>query len=200
MRLQHPYCVVSQAFDAGFCQRIIETGEATESMNAAVAHDPTDSVRNSTVSWLRQGPDTGWLYDAVSKLVDETNARLWNWRITMAESMQYTHYDPGQHYHWHTDQRRKPYPDDDSRWPGLLRKLTVVVSLSDADAYTGGDFMVEVMESPPDVPDKRLKTLTEVRPLGSAVIFPAHLYHRVTAVTAGSRRSLVAWYVGPPFV
>jgi PKHD-type hydroxylase len=45
-----------------------------------------------------------------------------------------------------------------------------------------------------------LKTLSEVRQIGTAVIFPSHLYHRVTPVTAGTRRSLVAWFVGPPFV
>jgi PKHD-type hydroxylase len=48
--------------------------------------------------------------------------------------------------------------------------------------------------------DQRLKTLSEVRQIGTAVIFPSHLYHRVTPVTAGTRRSLVAWFVGPPFV
>ncbi len=200
MRLQHPYCAVSQAFNAEFCQRIIDTGEATDTMNAAVAHDPTNSVRNSTVAWLRRKPETAWLYEAVTQLVNDTNARLWNWQITMAESMQYTHYGAGQHYGWHTDQRRKPYPDDDKRWPGLLRKLSVVVSLSEADAYEGGDFMLEVLETPPDVAEKRLKTITEVRQMGAAVIFPSHLYHQVTPVTAGTRRSLVAWYVGPPFV
>ena len=86
------------------------------------------------------------------------------------------------------------------RNPGLLRKLTVVVSLADADSYEGGDFMLEVLESPPDAPERRLKTLTEVRQMGAALIFPAHLYHQVTPVTAGRRRSLVAWFLGPPFV
>lgn len=200
MRLQHPYCVISQAFTPDVCERIIAAGEATQAMNAEVAHDPTNSVRDSTVAWLRQGPETAWLYAALTQLVDSTNARLWKWQLSMAESMQYTHYGPGQHYGWHADQRRKPYPDDDKRWPGLLRKLTVVVTLADGDSFEGGDFMVEVLEAPPDAPERRLKTLSEVRRMGAAVIFPAHLYHQVTPVTAGSRRSLVAWYLGPPFV
>jgi len=199
MRLQHPYCVVNQAFSGDFCRRVIETGEATETMTAEVARDPTNSVRDSVVAWVRQSQDTEWLYGAVAKLVEDTNARLWNWRITMPESMQFTHYGPGQHYGWHTDQRRKPYPADDSRWPGLLRKLTVVISLSQASEYEGGEFMLEILETPPDVPEKRLKALPEVRDMGAAIIFPSHLYHQVTPVTAGSRRSLVAWFVGPPF-
>lgn len=200
MRLQHPCCIVAQAFDAALCRRVIELGEATETMTAAVAHDPSYSVRDSTVAWLREAPETAWLYAAVSQIVADTNARLWKWQISMAESMQYTHYGEDQHYGWHTDQRRKPYPEDDSRWPSLMRKLLVSVCLSDGGAFDGGDFQLEVLETPPDAPDKRLKTLSGVRQLGAAVIFSSHLYYRVTPLTRGRRRSLVAWYVGPPFV
>lgn len=200
MRLQHPYCIISQAFSADFCQRIIELGEATKTMDAAVAHDPSNSVRNSTVAWLRRTDESAWLYEAMDQTVHETNQRLWNWQLSMAESMQYTHYGAGQHYGWHADQRRKPYPDDDKRWPGLLRKLSVTVCLANSEDYEGGDFMIEVLETPPDAPDKRLKTLREVRQMGAMLIFPSHLYHQVMPVTSGRRRSLVAWYVGPPFV
>ena len=200
MRLQHPYCVIDNAFSAEFCQRIIATGEATETMSAEVAHDPTNSVRDSKVAWLSPTAENAWLYDSMTTLVQETNTRLWNWQITMAESMQFTQYGISQHYQWHADQRRKPYPDDDSRWPSLLRMLSVTVTLADGAAFEGGDFMVEVLETPPDTADQRLKTLSEVRQIGTAVIFPSHLYHRVTPVTAGTRRSLVAWFVGPPFV
>lgn len=200
MRLRHPYCIIGQAFSAEFCRRVIDLGEAAKTVDATVTRDPSNTVRNSTVAWLRRTDESAWLYEAVDRAVHETNQRLWNWRLSMAESMQYTHYGAGQHYGWHADQRRKPYPDDDTRWPGLLRKLSVAVCLADSDDYEGGDFIIETLETPPDRPGKRLKTLREMRRMGAMLIFPSHLYHRVAPVTAGRRRSLVAWYVGPPFV
>ena len=35
---------------------------------------------------------------------------------------------------------------------------------------------------------------------GSIIVFPSFKEHRVTPVTRGIRYSLVAWFVGPPYV
>jgi PKHD-type hydroxylase len=113
--------------------------------------------------------------------------------------MQYTRYGPEQYYTWHADQRRRPYPADDQRWPGLTRKLSAVVSLSSSSEYQDGDFQLEILDAPPDQPDRRLKTLSEIRNMGSVLVFPSFLYHQVRPVSAGQRRSLVAWFLGPPF-
>jgi len=200
LRLEHSYCVVEKGLSPALCAKIVETGEAAESMDAQVIRDPKNNVRNSTVSWIGYGDETMWLYDAVTQIVRETNERLWRWTLSGPESMQYTRYGEEQYYTWHADQRRKPYPPEDRRWPGLTRKLSVVVSLSGADDYEGGDFMLETMDAPPLASEQRLKTLRELRNMGNVLIFPSFLYHQVTAVTAGYRRSLVAWFLGPPFV
>lgn len=200
MRLEHPYCVVEQGLSAAFCRRIVEAGESTDAMPGEVALDPTNSVRKSSVSWFSYEPESAWLFNALNTVVRDANDRLWNWTLSGSESMQYTRYGAEQYYAWHADQRRQPYPPEDTRWPGLTRKLTAVVSLSPADEYQGGDFMLETLDAPPDAPDRRLKTLSEIRNMGSVLVFPSFLYHQVTAVTAGYRRSLVAWFLGPPFV
>ena len=200
MRLEHPYCIVDQALSPEDCARAIDTGQATDSMTAEVGFDATNTVRSSTVSWLGQTAENDWLFKHLVQLVNDANSRLWKWQISAVESAQFTQYGPEQHYSWHADQRRKPYPPDDKRWPGLLRKLSVSICLADDDDFEGGDFMIETLEAGPDTPDKRLKTLSEVRKKGAAVIFPSHLYHRVTPVTLGLRRSLVAWFLGPPFI
>ena len=36
-------------------------------------------------------------------------------------------------------------------------------------------------------------------PLGRVVAFPSYVLHRITPVTLGVRRSLVAWISGPRF-
>ena len=37
------------------------------------------------------------------------------------------------------------------------------------------------------------------REVGTAIIFPSFMAHRVAPVTVGERRSLVAWACGPTF-
>jgi len=199
MRLEQPYCVNVGQFSAELCDRIIELGDSLPPMQAEVAHDPKSNLRDSKVSWIRHSPDTAWLYDLITAIIRETNQLYWNWALTGPESMQYTQYGPEQFYTWHADQRRKPY-DADSRWPGQTRKISMSVHLSDARDYEGGEFVIEDIQTPPDDLDKRLKPLHEARTRGSAIIFPSHLYHRVNPVTSGIRRSLVTWFLGPPFV
>lgn len=199
MRLQQPYCVFSGQFSTDICDQIIKLGESITPMKAEVAHDPNNNLRDSDVSWVRRDDDTTWVYDLISSLVRETNALYWNWALTGVESMQYTRYGPEQFYTWHADQRRKPY-DADSRWPGQVRKISISINLSDPADYQGGEFVIEDIQTPPDDMDKRLIPLHEARARGSAIIFPSHLYHRVNPVISGKRRSLVAWFLGPPFI
>jgi PKHD-type hydroxylase len=35
---------------------------------------------------------------------------------------------------------------------------------------------------------------------GSVIVFPSFLYHQVTPVTRGTRKVLVNWYCGQPYV
>lgn len=199
MRLQHPICVIENHFSDAFCDAVVQMGEATETMKGEVAKDPENNLRDSTVAWLSHTPENAWLYEQMNDFIAKTNELYWGWKITVPESMQYTSYGPGQFYTWHADQRRKPYPED-SRWPGMIRKISISILLSRESDYEGGDFMIEEVLVGPEYGDKRLKTLTNARGRGSVIVFPSHLYHKVNEITAGTRRSLVSWYVGPPFV
>ena len=199
MRLQQPYCVFESQFSADICDRIVELGDSLSPMRAEVAHDPNNNLRDSVVSWIRYDDDTAWIHELISGFVRETNKLYWNWSLTGIESMQYTQYGPEQFYTWHADQRRKPY-NAESRWPGQTRKISISVHLSDASDYEGGEFVIEDIQTPPDNMENRLKPLLEARARGSAIVFPSHLYHRVNPVISGTRRSLVAWFLGPPFV
>ena len=44
-----------------------------------------------------------------------------------------------------------------------------------------------------------IRTVTEIRPRGSIIIFPSFVWHRVAPVTKGTRYSLVVWSLGYPF-
>ncbi len=199
MRLEYPYRVLPEAFPEDFCQKIIAAGLAAENMDGSVFHDPSNKLRDSTVAWFGDKPKHAWMFEPMRKVLDDANEECWRWKIESSEPMQFTTYGIGQHYGWHTDQKKKPFPPE-SKWPGMMRKLTMVVSLADGDDYKGGDFVLDTTETPPTMMEKRLKTITGVRKMGAAIIFPSYLFHRVTEVASGTRRSLVAWFLGPPYV
>ncbi len=198
MRLKTPYHVWESYFDDAFCDRVIELGEAAEPMDGAVRHDPSGKMRSSTVSWLGIRDKFREVHEPVTALIEKSNQEFWNWDITGAESMQYTRYGPSQHYDWHADSRALPY-EEKSRWAGTIRKISVSVHLSHAEEYDGGAFMIEDTIAIPSRAERRIKTLDQAKPRGSAIVFASHLHHKVLPVTRGTRRSLVGWYVGPPF-
>ena len=77
-----------------------------------------------------------------------------------------------------------------------IRKLSVTVNLTNPRNYKGGNLKFDMGPHHP----KRYHTCTEIRPRGSVIVFPSHLYHQVTPVTEGTRYSLVMWNLGRPFV
>jgi PKHD-type hydroxylase len=69
------------------------------------------------------------------------------------------------------------------------RKLSITIQLSDSDDYEGGNFILDRQYQQPDSKDLRTK--------GTILVFPSPIKHKVTPVTKGIRKSLVAWVEGP---
>jgi PKHD-type hydroxylase len=199
MRLRHAYRVWQSYLPAEACDRAVGAGEKCEGYESVLMKDATTRARDSTIAWINRGPENAWLFDAIDRCVSETNGQVWRFNLTGSENLQYTKYKRGQHYGWHFDQFEDPFPDG-SRWPGLIRKLSVTVNLTDGADYEGGDFEIEHPPVPPAEPRRNAAVVTEARARGSVVVFPAFLYHRVTEVTRGTRIALVTWYLGPPYV
>ena len=78
---------------------------------------------------------------------------------------------------------------DDAFIEGVRTDLSFTLFLSDMDTYEGGDLSIY------DPPDHRAAP----RERGTAVAFPAYVPHAVLPVTRGTRCSLTAWVLGPPF-
>lgn len=169
------------------CRRAVELGEGVlEGRGDLHGGAAPSSVRDSAVGWIGRTDATEWLFERLAAVVERANR---HYRLDLdgfEEDLQYTSYDrAGAHYDWHQD--------------GLdgevgRRKLSVVVQLSEPTDYRGGDLELfgEAGEVGPAVALSR-------RRRGSALVFPAFEFHRVTPVRAGVRRSLVAWIGGPPF-
>lgn len=71
------------------------------------------------------------------------------------------------------------------------RKLSAIVILSDPSEYEGGDIQMITSEGTVTIPEKRK---------GTMIVFPSYLLYRVSDVTKGTLKTLMAWVEGPEFV
>lgn len=173
-------------------------------------------IRDSEVSWLYDN----WLYDLILPFVHEANRRAgWDFELTNHENFQFTKYYKGGFYNWHSDggscnnSKFKKFipgisPLDpktgnmyqnytyNMNWVGKIRKLSCTINLNEPGEYEGGNLEFDFG---PHAERERFYECTEIRPQGSIVIFPSFVYHRVTPITKGIRKSLVLWSLGRPF-
>lgn len=187
MVLDYYYWLWAAAIEPDLCQRIVETGlEAAAGPGAVGPEGEAMSLRSSTVRWLSEP----WLFELITPFITGANtAAGWSFDLDLVEDLQLTEYGAGDFYGWHRDAGDGP--------DGHVRKVSFILSLSEPDAYEGGELELEV----PVGGDVRweLRRVAEMRQQGSIVCFTGDLFHRVTPVTAGQRHSLVGWACGPPF-
>ena len=62
------------------------------------------------------------------------------------------------------------------------------------DNYEGGEFQFVICNQ-----EKCEIHVPEFNKIGSIIVFPSDMEHRVAPVTSGVRYSLVVWFLGPPF-
>ena len=77
-----------------------------------------------------------------------------------------------------------------------IRKLSLTCNLSDPKDYSGGELQFQFRNSSDPT---KIDTCSGLLPRGSIIVFPSHVWHRVTTVTKGTRYSLVMWSLGYPF-
>ena len=46
----------------------------------------------------------------------------------------------------------------------------------------------------------KITTVDDAKDIGTIIIFPSFIFHRVLPITKGKRESLVNWSIGKPFV
>ena len=172
------------AFTEDECEWIIEYGKLVQSYNGTIGVEGKEldkTIRDSKVSWLVPAKEFEWVYDRLTAVVMDVNIN--NYRFDLfgfQEALQFTEYnEPGGHYGKHVDNMYK----------GPIRKLSVIVQLSDPSKYEGGDIEMHLADEPTIMDKKR----------GDVIIFPSSVLHAVTPVTKGTRHSLVGWITGKPF-
>jgi hypothetical protein len=174
-------------------------------------------VRDSNIAWL----DDSWLYELFTPIIEQANIDAgWNWQIDSGEAFQFTVYNPGQFYGWHSDghsdrdgaykryihgvtpEPMKPngtfptgYTNLD-HFIGKVRKISMTCNLNIPGDYEGGNLKFDFGNH---AENSRYHECEEIRPQGSVICFPSFLPHCVTPVTSGTRYSLVLWSLGEPW-
>ena len=151
------------------------------------------SIRQASISFT----DESWVYDLINPFIHESNKRAgWNFQWDWNEHAQITCYTKGDYYTWHADQNPVPYKSDNIHLNNKIRKLSLTLQLSDPTDYKGGNLEFIWLHHGKSVID----TLPAMRTLGTIIVFPSFVTHRVTPITKGKRWSLVNWSLGPMFI
>jgi PKHD-type hydroxylase len=211
MNLQNYYYYFQNALTPRFCDELIKygksqqeqlalTGGQTDKVNKGKPLDDKDIIdlkkkRDSNIVWLSDR----WIYKEIQPFIHQANRLAgWDFEWSFSEACQFTKYKLNQFYDWHADSWETPYANKDNPDTfGKIRKLSVTCSLSAPEDYEGGELEFDFRNTDPDKP--AIRKCAEIKPRGSIVVFPSHVWHRVKPVTKGTRYSLVIWNLGYPF-
>jgi PKHD-type hydroxylase len=181
---EQTFATWNDAFSDAEISEIRKLGDKL-ALNDAIVNvaDLNTEIRKAKVGWLEFTTETGWLYERLAFVGRQLNGKFYDFDLHgFVEPMQYTVYtSENAHYSWHMDK---------GNLNSAPRKLSMVIQLSDPTEYEGGD--LELMTGADNVS-------TVERKKGLIVSFPSWIMHRVTPVTAGTRKSLVCWVAGNKF-
>ncbi len=151
--------------------------------NGNIPEDELEKVRRSKVGWLPKNEEVTWVYEKLSYVVSQLNARFYQFDLTgFGEPLQLTNYNSEEQgmYRWHQDFGSSA---------STSRKLSLVLQLSHPSDYEGGNLQILTCGEPTTVNKKR----------GHIAVFPSWTLHQVTPVTKGTRQTIVTWISGPQF-
>ena len=142
-----------------------------------------DSIRNCSVFGIDR---TYWLTHMLNSYVHDVNQSVFKYDLTAwHDDLQYILYEgKGSGYAWHHDNEAE---ENESG----VRKLSMVLSLSDPNEYEGGEFQIMLNGN------RRMETFK--LQLGECIVFPSTSLHRVRPLKRGKRSVIVGWYGGPDF-
>lgn len=168
------------------CREVISLGQEMPAKLGTVGkneHKINFTLRNNLVSFFSPHDIRSiWIFEKVMDAMTSINQQFWQFDITEIESMQFTIYNEIGHFY---------FDHMDMSWTDVKeqRKLSASVQLTDPDEYEGSNLEFKC----------GAEFVAAPREQGSLIVFPSFLLHRVTALTRGTRHSLVAWSTGPRF-
>lgn len=199
MIVENVYWLWEGILPPDWCDNIINFIEKQDLEQGKVGGEnkvPTEDVRKSFVTFTS---DKNLLTTTKSYILEANKSAGWNFDIDAFESIQLSRYGVSNHYSWHTD--GTPIPEKEMskgvQFYRKVRKLSLVINLSDENSYEGGDFWFDYRNDSNG--KENIEKLEKFRKRGSVIVFPSFLWHRVDPVKKGVRYSLVNWVNGWPW-
>jgi len=195
MILDNNYWYFEKALSQSTVNMIIDICEKEKKKQAEVnvGNASVDKSKRDCIVSFTNNKD---IYDIINPYINTANKNAdWNFQIDWNEDCQYTIYNKSQFYGYHTDTFTKPYESEEETFNGKIRKLSMTVQLTDQSEYEGGDFYFKYLKPNGVIEEK----VNKAKGVGTIIIFPSFVYHQVTPVTKGTRKSLVCWTLGKPF-
>jgi PKHD-type hydroxylase len=182
------YYYIPSEMDGDICNKIVEKYYDPSILKPSFVTKKNvlkAEIRKSSQTWL---PKDCWVAGMLKHFIESANINYYNFDLTgWNDSIQFTVYDPPDNrYNWHIDMMDSESNSENN----MIRKLSIVMSLSSTKDYGGGEFQIIF-------PTKKVNTFK--LDAGDVIIFPSTIPHRVKPVKWGRRISLVGWYGGPPF-
>ncbi len=186
----YPYWVFQNVISEEICKQIIDLGnnkwkQATIGDKNALDVGKIDTkTRETDVAWSNDD----WLYEVCWHYLHTANRNSnWNFEISSCEPMQITKYKKNGHYEFHQDGNGfSRYDNTENKFlHNKTRKLSMTIVLN--EDYEGGEF--EFFQDINLIKEK----------MGTVIVFPSYMVHKVRPITKGTRYSLVAWFCGEPF-
>ena len=87
----------------------------------------------------------------------------------------------------------------DNNWL-FVRKVSMTLNLTDPKEYEGGELELEIDSPNEDNWQSDSRSVQLKGPKNSAVFFLSDTYHRILPIQSGTRKSLVAWFIGNPYI
>lgn len=192
--MNNTIAIIKNAFDINFCNSALlkMKDKHKASVGVAEAGQVVETIRKSNVCFVDGIITNNDLYMPLINKVNEINKNYFGFELNQPETIQLTEYDSVEQGEY------KPH-EDDAPWVGLnpeyagplgVRKLSVIVQLTDPSSYEGGELVF---------PDTNGYDSSNTTGIGTCIMFPSYMKHGVTPVTSGVRHSLVSWILGPPF-
>lgn len=177
------------------CDEVIRHAMKLEEQIPTLGFDSkeqNEDFRRSRVRWIdvNINPEFTLIHDLMWKAMLVINRDWFNFNVTTLPPMQFTEYDESYlgEYKSHQDVF---WVNPNSQ---THRKISLILQLTDPSEYEGGDLIFEKIGNEP-TPDH----MAVMKQKGSLIAFPSFIFHKLTPVTKGKRRSLVAWFEGPKF-
>lgn len=188
----YSWCYWEKAFSDHEIDQIVEYCTKKQ-LKKGLTKQPadTDLYRSSKVNFHDYDEDNKWIFQRLNYVISEINKKYYNFDLRGYDFFQYSEYnsETSDRYDFHVDMISGTNCVEDV---DRFRKLSVVMLLNEPYIdFEGGHFEITTGH------EEEIERIAMNK--GKIILMPSFIVHRVTPVTEGTRKSLVAWVQGPKF-